>query len=161
MFTSFDEMPDYARLWVYQAERKMSSQELEFVRANTSLFIDQWKAHGQDLRASFDIKHDQFLILSVDESQSEASGCSIDASVHLIKALEDELKISFMTSGHVAFLQNDEIKLYPFGQLKSLATEKVIEPETTVFDNTVQNLGDFRKRWTVESKDSWVKRYFR
>ncbi|MEO1256773.1 MAG: hypothetical protein AAFY41_18065, partial [Bacteroidota bacterium] len=124
MLIPFEEMPDHARLWIYQAERKLSDREVDFVKHNTVNFLNQWQAHGQDLKASFDVRFDQFLIISVDESFSQASGCSIDASVHLIKALENELQLSFMTSGKVAFLQEEEVHLYPFNELKTQVQQK-------------------------------------
>lgn len=154
-------MPDNARLWIYQAERKLEAQEAEFVKQNTQHFLNQWQAHGQDLKASFDLKYDQFLIISVDESFSQASGCSIDASVHLIQALEQELNLSFMTTGQVAFLKGEEISLFPFNKLKEQVTQQRISPQTLVFDNTVQNVGDFKAKWLVESQHTWVSRYFK
>lgn len=160
MLIPFEQMPENARLWIYQAERKLKPQELRFVEENTKIFLNQWQAHGQDLKASFSLEYDQFLIVSVDESFSQASGCSIDASVHLIKALENELGISFMTTSQVAFLQDEEIHLYPFNQLKSQVEDKTITPKTLVFDNTVQNVAQFRAGWLKESNESWVKRYF-
>lgn len=160
MLIPFQKMPDNARLWIYQAERKLSREETQLVEANTEAFLNQWRAHGQDLKSSFVVEYDQFLIISVDESFSQASGCSIDASVHLIKALESALNISFMTTSQVAFLQNDEINLYPFNQLKTQIKEKVITPETPVFDNTVQNVAEFKSRWLKESSATWVNRYF-
>lgn len=160
MLIPFEEMPDNARLWIYQAERNLSKEEVELVKANTEVFLKQWRAHGQDLKSSFTVEYDQFLIISVDESFSQASGCSIDASVHLIKALESALGISFMTTSQVAFLQNDKVNLYPFNQLKIQAKENIITPETPVFDNTVQNVSEFKSRWLKESSATWVNRYF-
>lgn len=160
MLVPFDQMPDDARLWIYQVERKLKPEEVRLVEENTKNFLNQWQAHGQDLKASFSVEYDQFLIISVDESFSQASGCSIDASVHLIKALEKELGVSFMTTSQVAFLQNEQINLYPFNQLKAQAKEQVITPETLVFDNTVQNVAQFREEWLKESGKAWVKRYF-
>ncbi len=160
MLISFNEMPEEARLWIYQAERKLTDKEVEFVRFNTENFLNQWRAHGQDLKSSFTIEYDQFLVISVDESFSQASGCSIDASVHLIEALQSELGISFMTTSKVAFLQNDKINLYPFNKLKEQAKDNVISPETLVFDNTVKNVAEFKSRWLMESGATWVKRFF-
>ena len=160
MLISFNEMPEEARLWIYQAERKLTDKEVEFVRFNTENFLNQWRAHGQDLKSSFTIEYDQFLVISVDESFSQASGCSIDASVHLIEALQSELGISFMTTSKVAFLQNDKINLYPFNKLKEQAKDNVISPETLVFDNTVKNVAEFKSRWLKESGATWVKRFF-
>lgn len=153
-------MPDNARLWIYQAERKLSDEEVKLVEANTEAFLTQWRAHGQDLKSSYAVEYNQFLIISVDESFSQASGCSIDASVHLIKALESALNVSFMTTSQVAFLQNEKIHLYPFNQLKTRVQEKAITPETLVFDNTVQNIAEFKSRWLKESSGTWVNRYF-
>ncbi len=160
MLIPFEKMPDNARLWIYQAERKLTYEETDVVKHNTEHFLSEWQAHGQDLKASFDIKYNQFLIISVDESFSQASGCSIDASVHLIKALENELKLSFMTTSQVAFMEGEEVNLYPFNQLKKQAQEAIIGPDTLVFDNTVQNMAEFRSRWIKPSRETWVKRFF-
>lgn len=154
-------MPDTARLWIYQISRKLDANEVMFVKNTTERFLSQWQAHGQDLKASYKIAYDQFFIISVDESFSQASGCSIDSSVHLIQALENELKVSFMTTSQVAFLVEDEINLFPFNNLKEQISNQVIHPKTKVFDNTVKNLAEFKQKWLVESENSWVNRYFK
>lgn len=161
MLIPFEQMPDDARLWIYQSERRLTAKEVAFVSHNTDTFLNQWQAHGQDLKSSYAIEYDQFLVISVDESFSQASGCSIDASVHLIKALEKELQLSFMTTSQVAFLDGEEVNLYPFSQLKQQVESSVINPETLVFDNTVKNVSEFRSSWLTQSKETWVKRYFR
>lgn len=160
MLVPFDKMPDQARVWVYQANRSLSPNEVAFVEQASQNFLNQWQAHGQDLKASFKVAYDQFLILTVDESFSQASGCSIDASVHLIKALEQKLGISFMTNGQVAFLKDERISLYPFNQLKKAVEDNEVSPETLIFDNTIQTLADLNSKWLTESSNTWVSRYF-
>lgn len=161
MLIPFDQMPDNARLWIYQISRSLNENESDFVRETTEQFLSQWQAHGEDLKAAFKIEYHQFLVISVDESFSQASGCSIDASVHLIKVLEKELSASFMTTSQVAFLVEDEINLYPFNKLKEQVNNNVIQPQTKVFDNTVKNLAEFKQKWLVESEHTWVNRYFK
>lgn len=161
MLISFDQMPDNARLWIYQISRSLTENEVSFVRNTTERFLSQWQAHGQDLKAAYKLEYNQFLVISVDESFSQASGCSIDSSVHLIQALENELKVSFMTTSQVAFLVDDRINLFPFNGLKEQIGGKVIQPETKVFDNTVKNLAEFKERWLVPSEKTWVNRYFK
>ena len=153
-------MPDEARLWIYQASRALNEREVDFVKHHTSQFLSQWQAHGQGLKASFTVEYAQFLIISVDESFSQASGCSIDSSVHLIKALESELNVSFMTTSQVAFLIDDQVALFPFNTLKSRVQENLISPSTMIFDNTVKNIGELRAKWLVPSQSSWVNRFF-
>ncbi|MEM7297218.1 MAG: hypothetical protein AAF391_03005 [Bacteroidota bacterium] len=160
MLIEFDKMPDDARLWIYQASRQLSDNEVSFVKKHTEQFLNQWQAHGNDLKASYRLEHNQFLVITVDESFSQASGCSIDSSVHLIEALQNELSVSFMTTSQVAFLLNEKIELFPFNKLKSQVQEQVITPETMIFDNTVKNVSEFREKWLVSSSQTWVNRYF-
>jgi len=161
MLVEFDNMPDDARLWIYQGGRPLKEKELSYVKKHTEQFLGQWKAHGQELKSAFKIEHDQFLIISIDESFGSASGCSIDSSVHLIQELEKELGLSFMTTGHVAFLLEGNVKLFPFNGLKAKVADRLIKPETRMFDNTVRNVSEFRRRWFVPSSQTWVNRYFK
>ncbi|MEM6737380.1 MAG: hypothetical protein AAGC64_12180 [Bacteroidota bacterium] len=161
MLIEFDLMPEDARLWIYQANRPLSNQEFSFVKKYTEQFLSQWQAHGQDLIASYKIKYNQFLVISVDETSSKASGCSIDSSVHLIKDLEKELEISFITTNKVAFLIEDKIHLFSFNNLKEQISNSIITQETKVFDNTVKNIEEFKTKWLVPSTQTWVRRYFK
>lgn len=160
MLVEFDQMPETSRVWIYQVERKLSQEEVDFVMKSTSDFLEQWSAHGNDLKSSFRLEYDQFLVLTVDESFSQASGCSIDASVNLIKALEQKIGISFITNGLVGFLIKDEVKLLPFNKLKEEIEAKTISSSTPMFNNTIQYLSDFKSKWIVESNQGWVSRYF-
>ena len=157
----FEEMPGHSRLWVYQADRQLSAQEMERLKQITLNFVDQWQAHGKSLRASFEVRYDQFLVLAVDESFNGATGCSIDSSVQLIRTLEEELGVSFLDRSKVALMQEDRVALAPLSELKSIAGEGVLTRETIVFNNSVSSMEQYRSAWMVPAGDSWLKRYFR
>jgi len=154
-------MPDSARLWIYQVNRSLTEEEVLYVEKTASQFISQWQAHGHDLKGSFEIRYNQFLVISLDEAYGQASGCSIDSSVHLIQALETELGVSFMTTNQVAFLIEDHINLFPFNKLKESVNDQTVTPETRVFDNTVKNLSEYKEKWLVPSNQTWINRYFK
>jgi hypothetical protein len=160
MLIEFDQMPETSRVWIYQAERKLTKTEVDFVERSTSDFLNGWSAHGNDLKSSFKVEYSQFLVLTVDESFSQASGCSIDASVNLIKALESKINIRFITNNLVGFLIGNEVKLLPFNSLKEEAQNQTITESTLMFNNTIQYLKDYKTNWLVKSENSWVKRYF-
>lgn len=160
MYVPFDQLPDTSRIWIYQAERKLTDDEANFVSYASANFLKNWQAHGQDLKSSFLLEYNQFLIISVDEERQQASGCSIDASVHLIQKIEQELQLSFSTNGLVAFLIEDEVRLKPFNTIKSAIKDNEISSDTLMFDNTVPLLSDFKTKWQVRSCDAWVSRYF-
>lgn len=160
MYIPFEEMADTSRVWIYQANRQLSSADQELMKANCTAFLKQWAAHGQSLKSSFQIIHDKFLVISVDESFNQASGCSIDASVSLIKSLEQELDLSFFDRTQVCFLINDEIVEIPMSGIKSEVANGTISSDTLTFNNLVTNISSFNTDWKVEAKNSWLKRYF-
>lgn len=62
MYVPFESLPDHARVWVYQASRKLTDEEVEKVRSNQQAFCEQWEAHGLALYSSFKIEYSQFLV---------------------------------------------------------------------------------------------------
>lgn len=160
MLTTVDVMPDTARLWVYQSDRNLSKTEIEWVRQRTQLFLDQWAAHGQGLTASYLLEHDQFLILMVDERHEAASGCSIDASVSLIRELEQYLGNSFLDRSKVAILKDNKVQLLPLNGIKKAIAEGVILPNTSVFNNSVCTFGEWKSQWQQPASSSWMARFF-
>jgi len=160
MLVSFEELPENARLWVYQANRKLSEEEQLDLQAEINNFIKVWTAHGQDLGSASKIIHDQFLVIGVDEDINQASGCSIDASVHFIQEMEKKFSLSFTDRSKVAFLNRNGVFLEEFTKVRDLVDSGVIGENTITFNNTVSSKGDFDRNWKVEVKNSWLKKYF-
>ena len=104
MFVKFENLPSHSRVWIYQSNRKFTTQEVEFITEKAILFTNQWTKHGSDLQGSFVIKYNQFLILAVDEGFNNVSGCSIDSSVRFVKELETQWEVSLNNSWHKRFL---------------------------------------------------------
>ena len=160
MYVPIDQMTDKSRVWIFQAERKLSEAESAVVEDEVKRFVDSWKAHGADLIASYSLEKNQFLVISVNEESQAATGCSIDASVHVIAALEQKLGLSLRNNDKVAFMVGEEIQLHPFLALKKLVSEGSLSKETTVFDNTVQEMGQFREKWENQAINTWLSRYY-
>ena len=159
-FNDFEKMPDQSRLWVYQADRKLTDAESESLKKAAEAFLAQWAAHGTALYSSFKILHEKFLVLAVDEGVNMASGCSIDSSVHFIKTLEQGLGLNFFDRTQVAFLINEQIFTTDLKTIKSEIGNGKIDEETLTFNMQAQNLGEFNQNWLVPARDSWMKRYF-
>lgn len=160
MITPFDEMPDSARIWVYQASTSIDSKQSETIDKRLEVFLKTWAAHGAPLKSAHNILHNQFLVLAVDESFNMASGCSIDASVAVVKKLSEELNIDFFDRSRLYFLIGDEIKESSIADIKNDIKEGKIKEETLTFNNLVPTVGDFRDQWLTPVNSSWLKRYF-
>ncbi|WP_308421145.1 hypothetical protein [Echinicola rosea] len=153
-------MPDTARVWIYQANRKFSNEEKDLIASRMTAFCDQWNTHGNRMPTSFDIKYDQFIILSVDESQLGASGCSIDSSVRTLRELDEILQVNLLDQGKVSFLNQDEITISSLGQIKEYIQNGQLTSSTKVFNTTVQHKEDLKDKWLIPASDSWLNRYF-
>lgn len=158
MFFPFDTLPPHARIWVYQADRKLTEDEVKRVSADIRAFCEGWEAHGQPLKTSFQLLHNQFLILAVDEGVHQASGCSIDGSVRVLKNLQN-LGINFLDASKIAFLIQEEIKLFNRLELKPLFASGYLAPQTITFNNLVANKGDWETLWRIPVEKSWMAKY--
>ncbi len=96
MYVDFDTLQDNSRVWVYQSSREFNVEEVKAIEAKLKNFVNEWTRHGDDLKASFEIKYNHFIILAVDESFNQVSGCSIDASTHVFKQFENEFKVELL-----------------------------------------------------------------
>ena len=159
MYTSYNNLPKNARVWVYQSERAFTQNEINFISESAQLFIEQWTRHGDDLKGSFTIKYDQFLVLAVDESFNDVSGCSIDASVKFVQALEQKLNVDLMDKMNISFKDNTNINIVKMPAFKEFAKAKKITPETIVFNNMVATKEDFETKWEVPANESWHCRF--
>lgn len=159
MLVNFDNLGQEARIWIYQADRKFRSEEIEMLNEETSKFIDRWTAHGKNLQGSFKIVYNQFLILGVDEDFNQASGCSIDASVEFIRSLEKKMNISFLDRSKVAILIGDMVVLEDFNELKNKIKEKVIKPGDITFNNFITKKYELESSWKSNVENSWLKKY--
>lgn len=160
MYIPFEEMSPTARIWIYQADRQITEEEKNEIENSAKDFLGGWAAHGNPLNSSFTLLHDKFLVISVDESYNIASGCSIDASVALVRRLEEQLSLNFFDRSKVAFLLNGEIFQSSMTDLKELITEGKINSETITFNNLVANVDQLNNQWKTPAGETWLKRYF-
>jgi hypothetical protein len=159
MLVPFESLPGNSRVWVYQANRKFNSTEADIISQELSSFVGQWEVHGQPMKASFKLFHNQFVVLAADEDYNAASGCSIDGSVRSLKQLGSNLDIDFFDRSAVAFKNNDEIFLIPVSQLKQALMSGKWNQTTLVFNNVIACKADVEKSWLAAAGKTWLKRY--
>ncbi|MEL4455891.1 ABC transporter ATPase [Lutimonas vermicola] len=160
MYVDFDTLKDNSRVWVYQSNREFSADEMKTISVTMKNFINEWTRHGDDLKGSFDIKYNHFIILAVDESFNQVSGCSIDASTHVFKHFEKEFELELLNKLNTAFKHGDHINVVSLAEFQNYVKEKKIHPDTLVFNNLVQNKADLKEMWEVPANKSWHSRYF-
>lgn len=152
--------PDESKVWIYQADHSFDEAMVEAINQEINDFCAQWTSHNRDLRSLGGVMHDLFVILVVDETQSSASGCSIDKSVAFVKYLEQKYGRKLLLRDNVAWLDKEQkIHTTPLAELKTAVADGKIDFNTLVFDNLVATRKDYLQRWTVPLGESWIKRF--
>lgn len=148
-----------SRVWIYASDKPFADAEVPELRTKLKYFAQQWVSHNRQLMADADVLHNRFVVLMVDESQADASGCSIDKSVAFLKALQAEYGVDLFNrmifsyqdvQGGVHSVDRDAFaRLY--------ATEQ-INDDTLVFDPLVATKADLDQAFVKKLSQSWHKR---
>ena len=152
----FPSLQGNGRIWIYVANRKLTAIEIADTKAKLAVFCESWAAHGNQLKADFDVFHNQLLVLGVDEQVEAASGCSIDKSTAIFQQIDSELQLDLFNRMNLSFLQNEEIRIGQMQDINQAYISGLIKEDTVFLDNTISILSDLRTRWHVPFKASWA-----
>ena len=159
MLVDFDTLPEESRVWIYQANRSFTDEELVEIRSKLDGFIEKWTAHGSNLQSGYKIEYKRFIVIALNQRLNKATGCSIDASVHFIQQLEKDYNVDLMDKMNVSYKQGEYVAYKPLLDFKKMAKEKAVSKNTIVFNNLVTNIAEFRENWEVPAQESWHSRF--
>lgn len=149
------------KIWIYQADRFLSDEEVDRMSASVRDFVSTWAAHGSALAGKGHLKYNLFLILEVDESQAGVSGCSVDSSVRFIKSLEHAFGVSFFDRMKVSYKDKEgNVQLVGRNDFEKLLEIGVVTTDTIVFNNLIQRAEELQTNWEVAFKNSWHSKVF-
>jgi len=154
------QISENSRVWIYQANREFTPQEQSEIQEILNQFTAQWLAHGAALAALAEIRYNRFIILSVDESQAGATGCSIDQSVNLMKDLEKRYQVDLFDRFQIAYRENGNIRSADRQTFEKLIETGAVTEETIVFNNLVATRKELESGWEIPMRASWHARVF-
>ncbi len=157
MHISFTELPDQARVWLYQSERALTSGEQQIILDAGRRFIDQWVTHGQTLIASITVIDNFFIAIAVDD-RNLPSGCSIDSSVDFVRTIGNHLNLDFFGRTNIPLQVDGKIELMPLAELKQKLKLGEIDHNTLVYNTLSANIAELKK-WVIPLKNSWLARF--
>jgi hypothetical protein len=160
MIVDFDIISEESRVWIYQSNRTLSPLEIIEIEDKIKDFLISWTAHGSDLQASFLIKYNRFIVISLNESFNIATGCSIDSSVRFIQDLEKLYDVSLLDKMNVSYRHGEFIAYKPLIEFKKMIKNRSISKKTIVFNNLINNKSEFLNNWEVPIEESWHNRFF-
>ncbi|MFD0988515.1 ABC transporter ATPase [Mariniflexile jejuense] len=161
MLVDFNTLPEESRVWIYQANRSFSEEEIAEIQSKLDVFIDNWTAHGSDLQSGYLIKYKRFIVIGLNQNLNKATGCSIDASVRFIQQLETDYNVDLMDKMNVSYKQGDFIAYKTLTDFKQMAKDKAVSKNTIVFNNLVTSVAEFSENWEVPASESWHSRFIK
>ncbi len=157
MTTKSNNFSGDSKVWIYQSSTAFKDIDVANIRHSVQQFTQQWTSHSQQLEAYGEIYHNRFIVFVVDQKLAQASGCSIDKSVKFIQQLEQSYGVDMFDRMNFAYMKDGEVKSANKEEFDELYRLGVINDDTEVFNNLVDNLTDFQEKWTVRLGDSWHK----
>lgn len=123
-------LDDTSKVWIYQSDKEFTYDELDIAREDIFHFLTDWTAHSQGLTCYGNIFHRRFLAFFVDETNSHASGCSIDKSVKFVEYLGNKLGKDFFDRMTYVYMVDEEISTLHHADLQNAYISKKIDDET-------------------------------
>lgn len=161
MLVDFNTLPEESRVWIYQANRSFTDEEISEIKEKLNIFISNWTAHGSDLQSGYTIEYKRFIVIALNQNLNIATGCSIDASVHFIQQLEKAYNVDLMDKMNVSYKQGEYIAYKSLLDFKKMAKDKAVSKNTIVFNNLVNNIAEFKENWEVPASESWHSRFLK
>lgn len=143
--STFPELPDIARLWIYTAADPLSEAEQSEVLKRLDGFMDGWTSHTRPVRAQATIRDDRFVILAAAVDDGDVSGCGIDASVNAVDEVASDLGIGWTSPLDVLYRAADgNVRSVSRADFRRLVSEDRVDASTQVFDPSITTLGALR-----------------
>ena len=147
-----------SRMWFYGLTQPLSEAQSEELVQLMDEFVSQWKAHGAQLAAAYQWINHQFLFIAVDEGQQQATGCSIDKSVHLLQEFGAKHSVDFFNRTLVHAQTGEGFISYSTATLKAAIAEGLVDENTPVMHTTAATLGEIGSG-LIPLKESWAARF--
>lgn len=160
MFVEFNKISSQSPIWIFQANKTVDISFIKKIENDTINFLNSWTSHNIEIKSSFKIIHNLFLIISVESNFSSPSGCSIDKLVNFVKEINKLYNIDFLDRLNISYRYENIIKVVNTAEFKKLILDGLISTDTIVFNNTIRKKDELNKNWETKALNSWHKKYF-
>lgn len=152
-----DTLPENARIWVYQSNRKLKTEEVLDLQVHLGDFVSRWTSHKIGVAGSGHLLYNRFVVFMADEEAVKLGGCSIDSSVRFLKETQRRIQTDFFDRLSIAYRKGNEVESCTPPEFQKLVEAGVIQDETLVFNNLIQTKKELFTHWEIPYRDSWHK----
>jgi hypothetical protein len=150
------EFADDSRVWIYQSNRRFTTEQQREIDEQLEQFYQQWTTHGAVVKGWARLVFGQFIVVLADETASGVSGCSTDSMVRVIKSIERQYDTHLFDRLTLTFLVKGEPQMLPLSQVQYAIDKGYIDGNALLFNNTVTTKSELMQSWLIPVKDSWL-----
>lgn len=148
------------KIWIYVLSKKLDEIQQKQFSQNCAEFTGSWTAHDQPLAAGFELHKNRLLIMKVDESAYNASGCSIDKLQRFIQQQEKVFGIELLNRFLVALDVNNDLMVVHSSKINELLAANTINESTLVYDTAITS-SEQMKEWKKPLKNTWLSKFLK
>ena len=153
----FSALPPSARIWVFGSDKPVSGAPADTLLAEVDQYLDQWKAHGFPLKAAREWIEDRFLVIGIDPTAEQASGCSIDGLFRQLQLVQRTVGAQLVGGGRVFYRDSTGTpQVTTRDDFAALMANGAVSAATPVFDTSLTRLEDWKARFEKPLADSWA-----
>lgn len=153
----FSALPASARIWVFGSDVPVTGAPADTLLADVDQYLDAWKAHGVPLRAAREWQENRFLIVGIDPTEEQASGCSIDGLFRALQQIQKAIGAQIVGGGRVFYRDaTGATQSTTREEFNALKTKGAIGPRTHVFDTSLTRLDDWKTKFEKPLAESWA-----
>jgi len=140
--------------WIFSFLNSLENKDITTFEQKLSLFLLQWKAHGQEVTARFEILHLRFLM--IEALSDNTSGCSIDSMTKNVHQIAQESGFEIADSAKIFYKNNGNIiDFVDFREIETAFSKDILTKDSLIYDTTANNGFPIEKQLS----DSWLKKY--
>lgn len=149
------------RVWVYLSDKPFGPTLEAQLKEEIANFLREWNAHGTALSATYELRHNHFIIIRADEEKFTASGCSIDKQLRLVKDLERKHSLSLLNRLLVAYRGPAGVEVVHSAKIPQLLADGTLHENTLVFNVGVGSDKELSEHFEIPLKESWLAKYLK
>lgn len=157
----FETLPPSSRIWIFASDRPLDGDAADRLLSEVDDFLERWQAHGEPLRVARQWRDAHFIVVGVDSTTTNASGCSIDGLFRKLQRLQDELGVRLIGGGRVFYRDPAGApRMASRDEFALLARGGEVTRETPIFDTSLTTLDAWRAGFERPAGEAWTRELF-
>lgn len=149
-------LADNSKAWVYTSNEEFSESDVDTISELGEVFLSQWDSHGKLVKGTIQIIENRFIAIFADAQDDSMCGRAQDASVRLIKELEQVIGKQLMNRMLVAYDTTNGIKVDDLNALRTKIKQGEVSEDANFYNGLITSKNEFLAIWKTPIKGSWI-----